>query len=424
MGFWPAKLRILCGRLSNLQCRAIASRRHGRPTTPRRASRLAQPADLVGEERVVGDGVFQRRAQLLTHGSRRVGAELFVDHPIDHPLDGGLRADLAGLQLGRQIGGDAAGRGGRVLSRRARRAGGRAGRLQLVGKGRTTLHDGATLVAPGCGGTARRPTGSCDLTCHARATLARQARMLETAALAVSYLARMTLEIVVKRWLSSWICCCKASICMFDVCPSCIIDCTFGAPEVPAPVPAGGRPAGPIPVGSKGPGEPKPAGEPRPPTLPEMEFDAPMRASWTAAAMTGPAITWVATSAPLISNDTPPASTSRNGAGGLSVWRARVASISRRESVGRSVTGLMVGMGSSCRGYRSRDSESFVMAADPFARRGVHSPPWVWSADFWPRFGGAPSSRAIGSGTISSCRSCSTLRSGSRRSSWPGVTGT
>ena len=139
-----------------------------------------------------------------------------------------------------------------------------------------------------------------------------------------------------------------------------------------------------------------------------MELAAPMRASCTAAAITGPATTWVATSAPLMSSDTPPASTSRNGAGGFSVWRARVASISRRESaaglapLGRSETGLMVvGMGSSCRGI-GRAIRKVSSVAVPFARRGVHSPPWVSSADLWPRFGGAPSSRAIGSGTISS----------------------
>ena len=83
-----------------------------------------------------------------------------------------------------------------------------------------------------------------------------------------------------------------------------------------------------------------------------------MRASCTAAAITGPATTWVATSC-AAHEERHRRSTSRNGAGGFSVWRARVAAISRRESVelalaaplGRSETGAMVvGMGSSCRG--------------------------------------------------------------------------
>ena len=57
-----------------------------------------------------------------------------------------------------------------------------------------------------------------------------------------------------------------------------------------------------------------PGGDTTPPAL-----AAPTRASCTAAASTGPPTTWVATSAPVISSETPPASTERNGAGGRSV---------------------------------------------------------------------------------------------------------
>src|SRR5579863_408410 len=181
---------------------------------------------------------------------------------------------------------------------------------------------------------------------------------------------------------------------MFDDCPSCINDCTFvGVPGAPAPPPTGSKPAIPLPTPSKDaptpveakPGAPTPV-EAKPTGEPERELTAPTRASCTAAAITGPATTWVATSAPLMRSDTPPASTSRNGAGGLSVWRARVAAISRRESVelamaaplGRSEAGAMVvGMGSSCRGYRAEHPKVSrkVSCRPPFQPRGgVYTP--------------------------------------------------
>src|SRR6516162_5290620 len=100
------------------------------------------------------------------------------------------------------------------------------------------------------------------------------------------------------------------------------------APGVPAPAanaldgtPASGGPPGPMAPTAPAAAEPATA------------VVAPTRASCTAAASTGPATTWVATSAPLINSETPPARTSRKGAAGRSVCRGRLAAISSRESV-------------------------------------------------------------------------------------------
>ena len=96
-----------------------------------------------------------------------------------------------------------------------------------------------------------------------------------------------------------------------------------------------------------------------------MELTAPMRASCTAAAITGPATTWVATSAPLMRSDTPPASTSRNGAGGFSVWRARVAAISRRESVELAMARAARALGNRGDGGRHGILLPWVSGGDP-----------------------------------------------------------
>ena len=155
---------------------------------------------------------------------------------------------------------------------------------------------------------------------------------------------------------------------------------------------------------------------------------APTRASCTAAAITGPATTWVATSAPLMSSETPPVRTSRKGVVGFSVWRARVASISRRESApagaaGRSETGLMVvGMGSSCPGIGRADSQ--VSCRPVQSRRGVESPPWVSFADSWRRFGAGAYIARNRPLALLFGRFCSTWRLGWRRCFRRGATGT
>ena len=90
-----------------------------------------------------------------------------------------------------------------------------------------------------------------------------------------------------------------------------------------------------------------------------------------------------ATSAPVISNETPPASTERNGAAGRSVWRPRVASISSRVSVrpGESGSGSGFDMGPPARVF-GRPAISFRDRARH--RCGLQSRRGILPRFLWP----------------------------------------
>ena len=187
------------------------------------------------------------------------GPELLVDDPLDHPIDRRLGVDPAGGQLGRDVRGQL----GRLRCRSAPAVAAAGSSARFVASAPASLS--ANRAPPTPAGlfalliVSRSPdrrtaTGAADLPCHAVWTLSRQARMFETAAFAVSCLARMTFDTVVNCWFSCWICCCSASSWRFDSWPCCIIASHVRhlgiaraaarrrrAPPATAPPPAAGR---------------------------------------------------------------------------------------------------------------------------------------------------------------------------------------
>ena len=169
-------------------------------STPLR--RVASAAiDLVAEERVVRDRILERGAHFLPHRGGAPGPTCRSTTRSITRSSAALASIRPGRQLGRDVRGEAppaaAAAASDVLLRRVRRP-------QLVRElfselGPTGAGRAFALLLVDRSTDRRTATGTADLPCHAVSTLTCQARMFETAALAVSCLARMTFDTVVNR---------------------------------------------------------------------------------------------------------------------------------------------------------------------------------------------------------------------------------